>query len=150
MKSLVYLPDDNGDPARSGAARAILSRLYVYQENWNMVATFSHEVINASQYSLAPDFTFYDSDSSEKISRMINTVADHEVKNHYVNLYNYTGNDGRKDAPFVQNLIDVFSEYPEDKRFTELSKDTPDVRNNPSLFTLNILMLYEVHLILQY
>ncbi|MEM9896618.1 MAG: RagB/SusD family nutrient uptake outer membrane protein [Bacteroidota bacterium] len=48
-----YRSDDLGRATR-GAARALLSRVYLYQQQWDSAVFFAEEVINSGQYSLEP------------------------------------------------------------------------------------------------
>src|SRR5580692_10855017 len=43
--------------ATSGAAAALLAKVYLYQEKWDSSLTYSNQVINSGQYSLMPLYT---------------------------------------------------------------------------------------------
>ncbi len=141
LDAIAALPEDNGTRAEAGAARALLSRLYLYREDWARAADFANQVISSGNYALAGDFDFYDDNpgSSENIFVAINTATDgpqeaagsDEV---YVNFYNPSPG-GRGDAPFSQDLIDTFAADPGDRRFDELSQAALDAQNNDTFFT---------------
>lgn len=135
------LPTSNGTRATSGAARGVLSRLYLYREQWTQAADFANQVISSGDYSLASDYDFYDDNpgSSENIFVVVNTPTDgpqeatisDEV---YVNFYNAAPG-GRGDAPFSQDLIDTYAAEPGDRRFDELSVSAFDAGGNDTFFT---------------
>nr|WP_299000189.1 RagB/SusD family nutrient uptake outer membrane protein [uncultured Allomuricauda sp.] len=143
LDAIAALPDDNGVRAESGAAKALLSRLYLYREQWAEAADLANQVITSGEYSLANDYDFYDDNptSSEHIFVVINTPTDgpqdesvpgsDEV---YVNFYNPAPG-GRGDAPFSQDLIDAFAAEPGDRRFDELSQAATDAGGNDTFFT---------------
>ena len=143
LDAIAALPADNGQRAESGAARALLARLYLYREQWTEAADFANQVIASGEYSLAGDYDFYDDNpgSSEHIFVVINTPTDgpqdesvpgsDEV---YVNFFNPAPG-GRGDAPFSQDLIDAFAAEPGDRRFDELSQAALDAQMNDTFFT---------------
>ncbi|MEM9363527.1 MAG: RagB/SusD family nutrient uptake outer membrane protein [Bacteroidota bacterium] len=143
LDALAVLPEDNGDRAEAGAARALLARLYLYREQWAEAADFANQVISSGEYALAPNYDFYDDNptSSEHIFVVINTPTDgpqdesvpgsDEV---YVNFFNPAPG-GRGDAPFSQDLIDAFAAEPGDRRFDELTQAATDAGGNNTFFT---------------
>ncbi|HHC78413.1 MAG TPA: RagB/SusD family nutrient uptake outer membrane protein [Flavobacteriia bacterium] len=141
LEAIPDLPVSNGARAEKGAAEALLARLYLYREDWNNAATFANTVINSSEYSLATAYNFYDNNptSPEHIFVIVNTPTDgpqepggsDEV---YVNFYNAAPG-GRGDAPFSQDLIDLFALTPGDKRFSDLSVAATDAGGNNTFFT---------------
>ena len=143
LDAIPALPADNGERAESGAARALLARLYLYREQWAQAANFADQVIASGAYSLAADYDFYDDNptSSEHIFVTINTPTDgpqdesvpgsDEV---YVNFYNPSPG-GRGDAPFSQDLIDAYADEPGDRRFDELTQAATDAGGNDTFFT---------------
>ncbi|MEM6866698.1 MAG: RagB/SusD family nutrient uptake outer membrane protein, partial [Bacteroidota bacterium] len=143
LDAIATLPDSNGERAESGAARALLARLYLYREQWAEAADLANQVIASGEYSLAPDYDFYDDNptSSEHIFVVINTPNDgpqdesvpgsDEV---YVNFYNPAPG-GRGDAPFSQDLIDTFAAESGDRRFDDLSQAASDAAGNATFFT---------------
>nr|WP_299337480.1 RagB/SusD family nutrient uptake outer membrane protein [Allomuricauda sp.] len=143
LDAIAGLPEDNGERAEAGSARALLARLYLYREDWNNAANFADQVISSGEYELVPNFDFYDDNpqSPENIFSVINTPTDgpqdedvpgsDEV---YVNFYNPAPG-GRGDAPFSQDLIDTFAAEPGDRRFDELSQAATDAGGNDTFFT---------------
>ncbi|NAS11174.1 RagB/SusD family nutrient uptake outer membrane protein [Poritiphilus flavus] len=127
--------------ATAGAARALLSRLYLYREQWSQAADLADQVISSGVFSLTPNYDFYDSNPSspENLFVALNTPTDgpqeptisDEV---YVNFYNPAPG-GRGDAPFSQDLIDTFAAEPGDRRFDELSQAATDAGGNNTFFT---------------
>ena len=128
------LPASNGIRASSTAAKALLSRLYLYREQWNMAANMANDVINTTGYGLAPDFTFYNNPSPEHIFRIINQPDDAAFGNHFDLFYNPTSNNGRGDLTFSDDLVAAFEEEPGDLRF-DLSIVDVDAGNNEARFT---------------
>ncbi|HMB64765.1 MAG TPA: RagB/SusD family nutrient uptake outer membrane protein [Eudoraea sp.] len=143
LDAAAVLPSDNGLRAESGAARALLARLYLYREEWTNAANFADQVINSGDYALATGYDFYDDNpgSPENIFSVINTPTDgpqdesvpgsDEV---YVNFYNPSPG-GRGDAPFSPDLISAYMAEPGDLRFSMLSQAALDAQNNDTFFT---------------
>ncbi|MEM8847414.1 MAG: RagB/SusD family nutrient uptake outer membrane protein [Bacteroidota bacterium] len=143
LDAIASLPESNGERAEAGAARALLSRLYLYREDWSNAANLANQVISSGEYELVPNFDFYDDNpqSPENIFSVINTPTDgpqdedvpgsDEV---YVNFYNPAPG-GRGDAPFSQDLIDAFAEELGDRRFDELTQAATDAGGNDTFFT---------------
>ena len=142
LDAISDLPESNGVRAESGAARALLARLYLYRENWSQAATYANQVISSSEYSLSPDYNFYDDkpDSPENIFSVVNTPTDGSQENdgisdeYYVTFYNPAPG-GRGDGPFSQDLIDVYAVEPADLRFSSLSISAQDAQGNDTFFT---------------
>lgn len=128
------LPPSNGIRASSTAAKALLSRLYLYREQWTQAANMANDVINTSGFSLAPDFSFYNNPSTEHIFRIINQADDGAFGSNFDTFYNSTANNGRGDLTFSDDLIAAFEEEPGDLRF-ELSVLDVDAGNNDARFT---------------
>ncbi|MEM7381008.1 MAG: RagB/SusD family nutrient uptake outer membrane protein [Bacteroidota bacterium] len=141
LDAIASLPETNGVRATAGAARALLSRLYLYREQWSQAADLADQVIASGTYALAANYDFYDNNpgSSENIFVAVNTPTDgpqeptisDEV---YVNFYNPAPG-GRGDAPFSQDLIDTFAAEAGDRRFDELSQAATDAGGNSTFFT---------------
>jgi len=139
MEAIPDLPTSNGFRARKSSAEALLARLYLYREDWANAANFANTAIAAG--SLATDYDYYDDNpsASEHLFVIVNTPVDgpqeptasDEV---YVNFYNASPG-GRGDAPFSQNLIDLFALTPADKRFNDLSVAASDAGGNNTFFT---------------
>ncbi|MEM9077872.1 MAG: RagB/SusD family nutrient uptake outer membrane protein [Bacteroidota bacterium] len=146
LDAIASLPEDNGNRAEAGSARALLARLYLYREQWAEAADLSNQVISSGEYQLASDYDFYDDNpnSSEHIFVVINTPTDgpqeatvsDEV---YVNFFNAAPG-GRGDAPFSADLLAAFGfavgdTVTGDRRFDELSVPATDAGGNQTFFT---------------
>ncbi len=143
LDAIADLPVDNGERAEQASAQGLLSRLYLYRENWAGAADLANQVIAAGNHPLAANYDFYNNaeTSSEHLFVVINTPTDgpqdesvpgsDEV---YVNFYNASPG-GRGDAPFSQDLIDAFNAEPGDRRFDELSVAATDAGGNNTFFT---------------
>ena len=152
------LPATNGIRASSTAAAGMLSKLYLFREQWAAAANMANDVINTTGFALAPDFSFYNNPSSEHLFQVINQADDPAIGNDFDTFYNPTSNNGRGDLPFSQDLIDAFEAEPGDLRF-DLTISSVDAGNNPGLFTTkypngatnesdpNVIRMAEVHLI---
>jgi hypothetical protein len=130
------LPSTNGIRASSTAAKALLSRLYLYREQWANAANMSNDVINTSGFSLAPDYLFYNEFSTEHIFRIINLPDDGAFGTNFDTFYNSSADNGRGDLILTQDLIETFAAQPGDKRYEELTKEGVDAGGNTSRFTL--------------
>ena len=151
------LPASNGIRASSTAARGLLSRLYLYREQWAAAANMANDVINTTGFSLAPDFSFYNNPSSEHLFQVINQADDPAFGSDFDTFYNPTSANGRGDLPISQDLIDAFEAEPGDLRF-DLTLSSVDAGNNPGLFTTkypngatnesdpNVVRMGEIHL----
>ncbi|PRX56014.1 putative outer membrane starch-binding protein [Flagellimonas meridianipacifica] len=152
------LPASNGIRASSTAARGLLSRLYLYREQWAAAANMANDVVNTTGFSLASDFSFYNNTSSEHLFQVINQPDDPAIGSDFDTFYNPTSNNGRGDLPIAQDLIDAFEAEPTDLRFTVLTFSDVDAGNNPGLFTNkypngatnesdpNVIRMGEIHL----
>ncbi len=130
------LPAQNGIRASSTAAKALLSRLYLYREQWSEAANMANDVINTGGFALAGNLNFYNNPSSEHIFRIINLPDDAAFGSNFDTFYNSTANNGRGDLVFTQDLVDLYTSEPGDLRYTSLSIDDVDAGNNPARFTL--------------
>ena len=120
--------------ASKGAARALLARLYLYRDQFAQAADFANQVIQDSNFTLAPDYTFYDQDdNAEHIFQIINNSVDGQGGTGYSGLAN-AAPVGRGDAPFSQNLLDAFAAEAGDLRFT-LKTEGTDAIGGISTFT---------------
>jgi len=121
--------------ASKGAARALLARLYLYRDQFAQAADFANQVIQDGNFSLAPDYTFYNQDdNAEHIFQIINNTVDGQTSGQgYSGLAN-AAPVGRGDAPFSQDLLDAFAAEPGDLRFA-LRADGTDAVGGTSTFT---------------
>lgn len=135
--------EDTRGRATSGAATALLARLELYRENFDVAAQLATDVINSSVYELADDYEFYNTFSSEHIFNIINLAIDSQNSNEgYSGLTNPTPG-GRGDAPFSQDLVDAYEtdpaypsdSIPEDFRFTQLTQVGVDAEGAESFFS---------------
>lgn len=141
LDAIAILPSTNGVRATSGAAAALLARLYLYREQWSEAANLANDVISSGVYALATDYDFYDDnpESSENIFVSVNTPSDGPQETTgsdevYVTFYNPAPG-GRGDAPFSQDLLDAFAQEAGDRRFDELSQAATDAGGNDTFFT---------------
>ena len=108
-----------------GAATALLSRLNLYRENWQLAADFAEEVMNGGVYSMAPDYEFYNEDNRELIFALQNITVDFRDQDDtgdvgggsWDDYYEGVDRSGRGDAPFSRNLTIAFESEPGDKRY---------------------------------
>lgn len=110
--------------ATKGAANALLSRFYLYRGEWaNAEAAARAVLTNSSLYALAPDYKFFDSNTSEIVFAVQNTVTDNgrTGSGGWASYYQPTAKGGRGDAPFSAGLLAAYREEAGDKRLTELS-----------------------------
>ncbi|MFD2561573.1 RagB/SusD family nutrient uptake outer membrane protein [Aquimarina rubra] len=122
--------------ANPGAARALLARLYLYQERWSEAANFANDVINDPFYSLAADYTFYDSpDSPEHIFTLINDAVNGQDSGQGFSGLSNPVPEGRGDVPFSQNLLDAYAEEPGDLRFVNLNQTGAGAEGADRIFT---------------
>ncbi len=152
------LPSTNGVRATSASAKGLLSRLYLYREQWTDAANMANDVINTSGLSLAPDYSFYNTNSSEHVFQIINTADDPAFGSDFDTFYNPTSNNGRGDLTMTTDLQDAFLAQPGDVRYTDLTYDDTDAGNQPARFTAkypngatnesdpNVIRMAEMHL----
>ncbi len=109
------IPDlDNSDNslATKGAAQGLLARLYLYQEKWAQAADYANQVISDPAFTLATDYTFFDTESSEFLFTLVNNADDGQDSGQgFSGLTNPTP-EGRGDAPFTDNLLAAYAEEP--------------------------------------
>lgn len=122
--------------ANPGAARALLARLYLYQERFDEAATMANTVINDSFYDLAPDYTFYDNPgSSEHIFTLVNDAVNGQDSFEGWSGLSNPVPEGRGDVPFSDNLLETYNEEPDDLRFTSLIQTGSDANGVTRTFT---------------
>ncbi|WP_298546582.1 RagB/SusD family nutrient uptake outer membrane protein [uncultured Aquimarina sp.] len=122
--------------ASPGACRAFLARLYLYQERWDDAANFANDVINDSFYSLATDYTFYDSpDATEHIFTLVNDAVNGQDSGQGFSGLSNPVPGGRGDVPFSQDLLDAYAEEPGDLRFDNLNQTGPGAEGPDRIFT---------------
>ncbi len=130
------LADGTRIKANPGAARALLARLYLYQERWEEAANMANMVINDPFYTLATDYTFYDSpDNAEHVFTLLNNEVDGQDTNQGFSGLSNPVPEGRGDVPFTQNLLDAYAEEAGDLRFTTLNQEGPGQVSPNAIFT---------------
>ncbi|MDX3911959.1 MAG: RagB/SusD family nutrient uptake outer membrane protein [Pseudosphingobacterium sp.] len=110
---------DTRGRATKGAAHALLSRLYLYREEWAQVVEAANNTLEQGIYDLAADFSFYNGNTSEDVFTIQNSATDNgrTGAGGWASYYMPASAGGRGDAPFSQSLIQAFEAEPGDKRF---------------------------------
>lgn len=123
-EALPDLSDTFSDPmlargrATKGAAKALLSRLFLYREQWDSAAAYAKAVLDATAfYKLAPDYSFYDGNTMEDVFSIQNTDTDHPGAVSWAGFCRPKNAGGNGDCPFSPELIQAFSAEADDKRF---------------------------------
>lgn len=116
--------------ATKGAAFALLSRLYLYREQWDKAAQYADSVLKSPYYTLAGDYGFYDGNTMEDVFSIQNTDTDPPGGGFgWAYYYRPTASTSASGAcPFAPSLITAFSAEPNDKRF--LASDEGNAANN--------------------
>jgi starch-binding outer membrane protein, SusD/RagB family len=113
--------------ATKGAARGLLSRLYLYRGEWNEAATLANDVITATPtYVLATNYAFYDGNTAEDIFSVQMTTTDNSRTGAggWASYHRPAANGGRGDCPFTTNLEQAFAAEAGDKRFVASANGT--------------------------
>lgn len=123
--------------ATKGAANALLSRLYLYREEWDKAATYAKSVLDAPYYKLAANYTFYDGNTPEDVFSLQNTDTDNPQtgSGSWSTYYRPIGAGGNGAAPFTDDLIQAFGQEPADLRFLMSDMGT-DALGNVGRFSL--------------
>nr|WP_299340156.1 RagB/SusD family nutrient uptake outer membrane protein [Allomuricauda sp.] len=122
--------------ASQGAARALLARLYLYTDRFELAADFANQVIQASEFELAADYSFYNQDdASEHIFQIINNPVNAQTTGQGYSGLTNPADVARGDAPYSQNLLDAFAEEPGDLRFTLFNQEGVDAVQGTQTFT---------------
>lgn len=130
LDALPDLGDTFSDPmlargrATKGAANALLSRLYLYREQWDKAAQFAKAVLDAPYYKLAGDYAFYDGNTTEDVFSIQNTETDNPGSLSWAGYYRSKEATGRGECPFSSDLIQAFSLETNDKRFAMSDEGT--------------------------
>ncbi|ELY2016655.1 RagB/SusD family nutrient uptake outer membrane protein [Flavobacterium psychrophilum] len=108
----------NRTRANSAAAKALLARVYLYQDKFAQAADFSNKVILDSNFRLASNFLFYDTPVNEEhVFTLVNSKSDPSTNSTldassavgFTNETNSVDDGGRGDCPFSVNLRAAFS-----------------------------------------
>ena len=136
-EALPDLPESYGSAdqtrgrATKGAANGFLARLNLYKGNWAEVISFSDAVLNnTSLYALAPDYGFWDGNTSEDVFSIQNSSVDPSSWDLY---YLPADRGGRGDAPYSDDLLAAFDQD-NDLRFTTLTFAATDAAGNDAIF----------------
>jgi hypothetical protein len=123
--------------ATKGAANALLSRLYLYREQWDKAATYAKAVLDAPYYKLATDYTFYDGNTPEDVFSIQNTDTDNPQtgSGSWSTYYRPVSAGGRGDCPFTDELNAAFALEPTDLRYA-MSDIGNDANNEMRRFSL--------------
>jgi starch-binding outer membrane protein, SusD/RagB family len=122
--------------ATIAGAKALLARLYLYQDNWPKAANFANEVINTTGYTFATNFAFYNTLNPELVFTLQNVAGDAAGAESYSKMFNGVNANGRGDCPFSQNLKDLFAAQPGDLRFgAALTRTGTNATSASDLFT---------------
>ncbi|MEM1326472.1 MAG: RagB/SusD family nutrient uptake outer membrane protein [Bacteroidota bacterium] len=130
-ESLTALPESYSSVSETrgratiGAANALLSRVALYKADWTTAESFADAVLASSLYELAPDYSFYDANTSETIFALQMTAIDNS-RTGSGGLAGYFAPatlGGRGDAPYSQDLLDSYEDG--DLRFENLSLTVP-------------------------
>lgn len=105
--------------ATKGAANALLSRLYLYREQWDKAAAYAKDVLDAPYYKLATDYSFYDGNTAEDVFSIQNTDSDNPQtgSGSWSTFYRPVSGGGRGECPFSDDLIAAFTQEVNDKRY---------------------------------
>ena len=112
-------PSDTRGRATNAAAKALLSRLYLYRGDWSNAADFANQVINIStNYSLSGSYNF-GRNTAEDIFSIQMTATDNSRTGAggWASYYRPAALGGRGDCPMTADLINAFQQEPGDKRF---------------------------------
>lgn len=123
--------------ATQGAANAMLSRLFLYKGEWsNAIQAADVALANKDLYALAPDFAFYDANTSETILDIQMTTVDNSRTGTggWAGYYLPASRGGRGDAPMSEDLAAAYDQQ-NDRRFTELTFVGVDASQTESFFT---------------
>lgn len=134
--------DSNGSRASSVAAKALLSRVYLYMGEYDEALSYANEVLADSSVGLASNYSFFGQDFSN-VSEIIFYIDNSSIDNGrtgsggWANYYNPANKGGRGDCPFASDLLASFSDN--DKRISDLTivegdftytQKWPDASNN--------------------
>ena len=109
---------DTRGRATKGAANALLSRLYLYREEWANVITAARAAITGP-YTRATDYSFYDKNTAEDVFTIQNSATDNgrTGSGGWASFYTPAPLGGRGDAPFSANLMAAYEAEAGDKRY---------------------------------
>jgi hypothetical protein len=132
LEALPDLPEVAGRVrASTGAANALLSRLYLYKGDYPNAALYAQNVIDEGNYALATDYTFYNALTAETVFDIAMSSIDNSRTGSggWAEFYNPAEDGARGDCPFTQDLIDAHEDG--DRRFSQLTQ----VGDNDRVYT---------------
>ncbi|MBT31168.1 MAG: RagB/SusD family nutrient uptake outer membrane protein [Thalassobius sp.] len=93
--SLMSITPSTSGTFSEAAAQALLSRVYLYMEDYDMAESYATQVISSGDYSLVPAESyatqFLDGNSSESIFEIVYTTVDNPGSDHLGGMYKATG-----------------------------------------------------------
>ncbi|MEO8794682.1 MAG: RagB/SusD family nutrient uptake outer membrane protein [Daejeonella sp.] len=127
---------DTRGRATKGAAYALLSRLKLYREEWTASETAARAALATGQYTLAPNYGFYDKNTAEDVFTIQNSAVDNgrTGSGGWAAYFTSTESGGRGDGPFSDNLTTAYQSEPGDLRF-DLKKSGTGADKLTHLFT---------------
>lgn len=97
--------------ATTGSVHALLSRVYLYQSDWENAAEYAGQVIDNPNYSLQGDYGFFDSpNTAEDVFAIQMTVEDNPGVNAAMAALHMPTPIGRGDINPTQSLLDAYEE----------------------------------------
>lgn len=100
---------DSGDKYRatSIAASGLLSRVYLYMEDWDGVVRAANKVIASPNYGLATDYSFYNTPSIEAVFSLNMSAIDNSRTGSggWASFYNPAEAGARGDCPFAEEFL---------------------------------------------
>jgi hypothetical protein len=128
-------PSEARGRATVGAAQALLSRLYLYRENWAQAEEYARAVLEAPTYTLASDYSFYNANTSEDVFTIQNSAIDNgrTGSGGLASYYQPTSEGGRGDAPYSSEFLAAYEEG--DKRLALLSSEGVGADGATHVFT---------------
>lgn len=107
--------------ATKGAARALLSRLHLYRNEWAPAAELAKQVLdNSALYAPAPDYTFWTTkNTTEDVFTLQNSNIDNSRTGAggWASYHQPASRGGRGDVVFSPALITAYQEEPGDLRY---------------------------------
>jgi len=110
---------DTRGRATKGAAYGLLSRLYLYREEWPKAEAAARSTLAQGIYNTATDYAFYSGNTDEDVFTIQNSAIDNGKTGSggWASYYNPASRGGRGDAPFSQDLVTAYNSEAGDKRF---------------------------------
>ncbi len=110
---------DTRGRATKGSARALLSRLHLYRNEFTEASTYANDVITATPtYALAANYNFYDGNTAEDVFsiQMSNTDNSRTGSGGWASYHRPGAAGGRGDCPFSASLEAAFAQEAGDRR----------------------------------